>query len=91
MPKRPSGSPTKRFTRSGKFTTCDAEDPHFHFHLSKAIMVPNDKVVSGPLYLKFRKDPDALGVAVWVVSACKKKEPRGACRVTEMGATWGSF
>ena len=22
----------------GKFTTCDAENPHFHFHLTKAIL-----------------------------------------------------
>ncbi|MGB1636514.1 MAG: hypothetical protein ACPHBR_07000, partial [Flavobacteriales bacterium] len=28
--------------RDGKFTTCDAENPHFHFHLTKAIMVPNE-------------------------------------------------
>ena len=27
--------------RDGKFTTCDADNPHFHFHLTKAIMVPN--------------------------------------------------
>lgn len=41
----------------GKFTTCDADNPHFHFHLAKAILYPDDKVISGPLYLKFRKIP----------------------------------
>ena len=48
--------------RNGKFTTCDADNPHFHFHLTKAIMVPNEKVVSGPLYLKFRKIPTPLAL-----------------------------
>ncbi|MFT7295829.1 MAG: hypothetical protein ACI80P_000584 [Flavobacteriales bacterium] len=48
--------------RRGKFTTCDAENPHYHFQLSKAIIIPNDKVVSGPLYLKIRKVPLPLGL-----------------------------
>ena len=48
--------------RKGKFTTCDAENPHYHFHLSKAIIIPDDKVVSGPLYLKVRKVPLPLGL-----------------------------
>lgn len=46
----------------GKFTTCDAENPHFHFHLKKAILLPDDKVVSGPLYMKFRKIPTPLAL-----------------------------
>ncbi|MFN9393878.1 MAG: hypothetical protein ACK57W_11205, partial [Flavobacteriales bacterium] len=37
--------------RNGKFTTCDHPNPHFHFHLSRAIVIPDEKVVSGPLYL----------------------------------------
>jgi lipopolysaccharide assembly outer membrane protein LptD (OstA) len=28
--------------KGGKFTTCDADNPHFHFHLSKAIIVPDE-------------------------------------------------
>ncbi len=48
--------------KGGKFTTCDAENPHFHFHLSKAIIVPQKKVVSGPLYLKVRKVPLPLAL-----------------------------
>jgi lipopolysaccharide assembly outer membrane protein LptD (OstA) len=46
----------------GKFTTCDAENPHFHFHLTKAILYPDDKVISGPLYMKFRKIPTPLAL-----------------------------
>lgn len=48
--------------KNGKFTTCDAENPHYHFHLRKAIIVPDDKVVSGPLYLKVRKVPLPLAL-----------------------------
>ena len=47
---------------NGKFTTCDAENPHYHFHLRKAIMIPYEKVVSGPLYMKFRKIPTPLAL-----------------------------
>ncbi len=48
--------------KNGKFTTCDAENPHFHFHLTKAIIVPDKKIVSGPLYLKVRKIPLPLAL-----------------------------
>lgn len=43
--------------RNGMFTTCDHPNPHFHFRLSRAIVIPDEKVVSGPLYLKVRKVP----------------------------------
>lgn len=46
----------------GKLTTCNAENPHYHFQLSKAMVIPNEKVVSGPLYLKFRKIPTPLAL-----------------------------
>jgi hypothetical protein len=46
----------------GKFTTCDADNPHFHFHLSRAILYPDKKVISGPLYMKFRKIPTPLAL-----------------------------
>lgn len=48
--------------KNGKFTTCDAENPHYHFHLGKAIIVPDEKVVSGPLYMKVRKVPLPLAL-----------------------------
>ena len=48
--------------RKGKMTTCNAENPHYHIHLSRALAIPNDRVVSGPLYLKFRKIPTPLAL-----------------------------
>jgi hypothetical protein len=47
---------------NGKFTTCDKENPHYHFHLKNAMVIPNEKIISGPLYLKFRKIPTPLAL-----------------------------
>ena len=63
--------------RNGKFSTCDAENPHFHFHLSKAIMVPNEKVVSGPLFLKFRKIPTPLALPFGWFPMKREKQSKG--------------
>ena len=46
----------------GKLTTCSAENPHYHFQLSRAMVIPNEKVVSGPMFLKFRKIPTPLAL-----------------------------
>ncbi len=35
----------------GKYTTCDLDEPHYYFDLSKAIIIPDDKIVSGPVHL----------------------------------------
>ena len=34
-----------------KFTTCDAEEPHFYLSLPKAKVYPGEKIVSGPAYM----------------------------------------
>ncbi len=34
-----------------KFTTCDAEDPHFYLALNRAKVYPGEKMVSGPAYM----------------------------------------
>ncbi|MDX9853053.1 MAG: putative LPS assembly protein LptD [Tenuifilaceae bacterium] len=35
----------------GKFTTCDQEHPHFYIAISKAKLIPNDKIIAGPAYI----------------------------------------
>ncbi len=35
----------------GKYTTCDLDHPHFYFHLEKAKVIPDEKTVTGPLWL----------------------------------------
>jgi hypothetical protein len=39
------------FVRNGKFTTCDSEEPHFYIQCSKLKVIPQDRIVSGPLYM----------------------------------------
>jgi len=41
----------------GKYTTCDAEHPHFYLSLTKSKVIPNDKIVSGPAYLVIEDVP----------------------------------
>ena len=37
--------------RNGKYTTCDAEHPHFWLEMTKAKVISNKKIVTGPAYL----------------------------------------
>jgi hypothetical protein len=37
--------------KDGKFTTCDADHPHFYFAITKGKMVPEKSTVAGPAYL----------------------------------------
>lgn len=34
-----------------KYTTCDAKHPHFYLSLNKALVIPEDKIVSGSAYM----------------------------------------
>ncbi|MBI5219390.1 MAG: LPS-assembly protein LptD [Bacteroidia bacterium] len=46
----------------GKFTTCELPHPHFYISLSKAKVIPDDKIVSGPAYLVIEDVPVPLGI-----------------------------
>jgi hypothetical protein len=37
--------------KEGKYTTCDAEHPHFYLQMTKAKVLSNKKIVTGPAYL----------------------------------------
>lgn len=37
--------------QNGKYTTCDADHPHFYLALSKGIVVPNEKIITGYAYM----------------------------------------
>lgn len=41
------------FIRDAYYTTCDAEEPHFHIEADKLKVIPNTKVVTGPARLVF--------------------------------------
>jgi len=48
--------------KDGKYTTCNAEHPHFYIALTKAISMPGDKIVSGPAYIVLADVPLPLGI-----------------------------
>lgn len=37
--------------RSGKYTTCDKDHPHFYIRISKGKVVPGEKIIAGPSYM----------------------------------------
>jgi hypothetical protein len=43
--------------KGGKYTTCDADHPHFYIALTKAISMPGDKIISGPAYVVLEDVP----------------------------------
>ncbi len=43
--------------KNGKYTTCDKEHPDFYIKLTKAKVIPNDKIVSGPAYMVIEDIP----------------------------------
>jgi hypothetical protein len=47
------------FTK-GRFSTCDLDEPHFHFQLSEAVLVPNERIVAGPSNLWVNGVPTPL-------------------------------
>ena len=48
--------------KKGKYTTCDAEHPHFYIRLSKAIAIPQKKIISGPAYMVMEDIPMPLAL-----------------------------
>jgi len=48
--------------KNGKYTTCDAEHPHFYIALTKAKSIPNDKIISGPAYIVLADVPLPIGI-----------------------------
>jgi hypothetical protein len=48
--------------KKGRFTTCDLQEPHYHFQLSKAILIPEKRIVSGPMNLWIKGIPTPLGL-----------------------------
>lgn len=46
--------------KNGKYTTCDLDTPHYHFKMTKAIIVPDERIVTGPVFMKIFKIPTPL-------------------------------
>jgi lipopolysaccharide assembly outer membrane protein LptD (OstA) len=48
--------------KDGKYTTCDADHPHFYIAITKGISMPNDKIISGPAYIVLADVPLPIGI-----------------------------
>lgn len=48
--------------KDGKYTTCNLANPHFYIELTKAKLIPNKKIVSGPAYLVLAGIPTPLAL-----------------------------
>ena len=48
--------------KNGKFTTCNHEHPHFYINLTKAKVIPNEKIISGPAYFVIEDVPIPFGI-----------------------------
>lgn len=58
----------------GKFTTCDLDEPHYHFQLSKAVLVPNKRIVTGPMNLYIAGVPTPFGLPFSYIPQKDKKD-----------------
>lgn len=60
--------------KQGRFTTCEfIDDPHYHFQLSKAIMIPEQRIVTGPMNLWVKGVPTPFGLPFSVIPQSKKR------------------
>ena len=51
----------------GRFTSCNLEEPHYHFQLSRAVLVPDKRIVSGPMNLWLLGVPTPLGLPFSII------------------------
>lgn len=59
--------------RQGRFTTCDLDEPHYHFQLSKAVLIPDKRIVTGPMNLYLKGVPTPLGLPFSVIPQAKDR------------------
>ena len=49
-------------SRGGMLTTCDRPHPHYHFAVSRMMVIPGDKIVTGPALMKVGPVPTPLAL-----------------------------
>ena len=61
--------------RSGGYTTCDLkEHPHYQFKFTKAKVIPDDKIVTGPIYMTVSDIPLPLALPFAMIPNTKGKK-----------------
>ena len=61
----------------GRYTTCDQEEPHYHFQLSKAVLIPEKRIVTGPMNLYINGVPTPLGLPFSAIPLNTKERNKG--------------
>lgn len=72
------------------YTTCDLDHPHYYFKLRKAIIIPDDKIISGPINLYIADIPTPLGLPFAFIPN-KKRGSNGIIIPTYGESTLGFF
>ena len=49
-------------SRFGMLTTCDRPHPHYHFRVGRMMVIPDDKIITGPAFMKVGKIPTPLAL-----------------------------
>ena len=61
--------------RTGGYTTCDLkEHPHYQFKFTKAKVIPDDKIVTGPIYMTIADIPLPLALPFAMIPNTKGKK-----------------
>ncbi len=63
--------------RHGKLSTCDLPDPHYHFQLARGVIVPDERIVTGPLNLHINGIPTPLGLPFALIPTKQKEQVKG--------------
>ncbi|MBQ5550435.1 MAG: hypothetical protein IIT32_05195, partial [Bacteroidales bacterium] len=63
--------------KNGRYTTCDLDHPHFYLQLTRAKVIPNDKIVSGPVYFVILDVPVYVLGLPFVIFPSSKKHQSG--------------
>jgi len=61
------------FIRNARYTTCNLAEPHFHIQSNRLKVIPKNKIVSGPLNLRFKDIPTFLWLPFGMFPQPKKK------------------
>ena len=61
--------------RKGGYTTCDLKDhPHYQFKFTKAKVIPDDKIITGPIYMSISDIPLPLALPFAISPNTKGKK-----------------
>jgi hypothetical protein len=61
----------------GRLTTCDLEEPHYHFQLARGVIVPNERIVTGPMNLWLNGIPTPFGLPFAIIPTKQQVRTNG--------------